>query len=101
MLTNKIIRKDIEKDVFGRCYDCKCVYAVRGGKGRGEVEKRRNVKRNLECLVYVPAIFILIMVIISMCRVRSYISRLTSSKEKRKRETKAKGPPECANYSWT
>lgn len=66
------------------------------------MRSRRNVKRNLECLVYVPAIFVLITVIISVSRVRSFISRRTFSKEKGKRDTwrereKEKGPPECVS----
>lgn len=48
----------------------------------------RNVKRNLECFVYVPAIFILITIIISMSRDRSFISVALGRKREKKRGEK-------------
>lgn len=35
-------------------------YMLNIGAERGALRSRRNAKRNLKCLVYVPAIFILI-----------------------------------------
>jgi len=68
------------------------------GVEKGALRSRRNVKRNLKCLVHVPAIFILITVIIFVYRVRSFISRRTSRERKGREKICKRRGPEYANY---